>query len=325
MQKQAPKQAPEQLFYLWQKTAATPKTTSTPTTEPTTVAPETAQTSTTVGPETTSPATTSPATTSPASIQPDRYTIMVNWCPKTKKDGSISRSAKNAGGDCFLLQLPDNKFVLLDSGLPGAVKNIYAALKNYPGSVVVGIILTHYDKDHWGGLEQILKDAQGLGEARDFLATIDWVVAPSHTFTDNVLSNDIPLSGHPYFKLLFTRSKFTSTAIMKYIYTQTKGFILIRKQHSSSINASGMDTSLRNQSSLITTYIGSVGGQNYHHCFTGDAWGHVAKQDYRWLPANHASQEELRKLLPGASVEVFFDKVLALLLKNAITGKSSVL
>jgi competence protein ComEC len=59
-------------------------------------------------------------------------------------------------GDAIILQIPEGKMVLVDGGKPEDGKKVAAALKKLKIDNLDLVIITHFHKDHAGGLQEIL-------------------------------------------------------------------------------------------------------------------------------------------------------------------------
>lgn len=75
----------------------------------------------------------------------------------------------NAGqSDCILIRSP-NKNYLIDTGAPYHKNKIIEYLDKNEINCIEGIILTHYHKDHYGGLQKIVENKK-----------VEWVCLPIH-------------------------------------------------------------------------------------------------------------------------------------------------
>ncbi|KAN0047693.1 hypothetical protein ACTA71_002078 [Dictyostelium dimigraforme] len=227
--------------------------------------------------------------------------IFIDWGRQTMGNGN------NCGGDCFLLPIiktSDNgiDYILLDTGLPAASANIYRVwfdiLAKFPNSRIIGIVLSHYDNDHFGGFS-------GLGD--DILKDIEFC-ASGKTYTKKSESNNFHRS----------TSRILDHAASEFVYARTFGKILLRqwcinendgdiilttyqpnqyikRTHNFILMAipngddddkdKTQDTSRENLSSLITIYL-----QNDHHyVFTGDSLLVYVEQFVRLIPKKPAT------------------------------------
>lgn len=107
-------------------------------------------------------------------------------------------------GDAFLLPLAHGNWVVVDTGKNSQLwhDGIIAAITEHGISRIVGIILTHQDQDHIGGISRYLADAKVVDRtkeenlrAKDILTlhtafeALEWfIVSRPHRFPKDALS-----------------------------------------------------------------------------------------------------------------------------------------
>ncbi len=94
-----------------------------------------------------------------AFVPPKTWKYYVNL-PKVsnRKDGELRIHYLDVGqGDCTLIELPDDKVVMIDGGNDGSAKAILRYLNALDIKTIDCLLLTHADADHCGGLDTVLK------------------------------------------------------------------------------------------------------------------------------------------------------------------------
>ncbi|MBN1868121.1 DNA internalization-related competence protein ComEC/Rec2 [Candidatus Sumerlaeota bacterium] len=60
-------------------------------------------------------------------------------------------------GDCLVLQLPDDKVLMVDTGPPRAARTVLEHLRTHGVDEILGLVLTHGDSDHIGSAADVIE------------------------------------------------------------------------------------------------------------------------------------------------------------------------
>lgn len=119
-----------------------------------------------------------------------------NYMPLAVRLSGDEKVYKSAG-DCVLLPIPEDKYVLLDSGFKDTAEMILKTL-NEKGKIIEGVVLTHLDQDHAGGFSELLRLMKNRMEGKRVEMTpgidklcesLKWIAFPS-LYSDKLNGKD---------------------------------------------------------------------------------------------------------------------------------------